>query len=321
MSEINHRIVETNGIRMHIAEQGKGPLVILCHGFPELWYSWRHQLPALAKAGFHAVAPDQRGYGQTDKPAAIEAYNIFQLVGDIVGLVHALGEEKAVIVGHDWGAPVAWHCALLRPDIFRALGLMSVPYGQRSWTSIRPTDGMKKMAGEKEFYQLYFQPPGKAEVELEEDVKKTLTMILYTLSGDSPPEKRGGFLFDKSTRLIDNFYMPDKLPTWLTEADIEVFAGEYKKSGFRGGINWYRNMDRNWEYSAFMNGEKIQQPSIFIAGEEDGVIAMERQNLGTLNTTMTGLRKQVIVPGAGHWIQQERPDEVNKLLIEFLAAL
>lgn len=321
MSEINHRIVETNGIRMHIAEQGKGPLVILCHGFPELWYSWRHQLPALAKAGFHAVAPDQRGYGQTDKPAAIEAYNIFQLVGDIVGLVHALGEEKAVIVGHDWGAPVAWHCALLRPDIFRALGLMSVPYGQRSWTSIRPTDGMKKMAGEKEFYQLYLQLPGKAEVELEEDVKKTLTMILYTLSGDSPPEKRGGFLFDKSTRLIDNFYMPDKLSTWLTEADIEVLAGEYKKSGFRGGINWYRNMDRNWEYSAFMNGEKIQQPSIFIAGEEDGVIAMERQNLGTLNTTMTGLRKQVIVPGAGHWIQQERPDEVNKLLIEFLAAL
>ena len=147
MSDINHRSVETNGIRMHIAEQGEGPLVILCHGFPELWYSWRHQFPALAKAGFHAVAPDQRGYGQTDKPAAIEAYNIFQLVGDIVGLVRALGEEKAVIVGHDWGAPVAWHCALLRPDIFRALGLMSVPYGQRSWTSIHPTDGMKKMAG------------------------------------------------------------------------------------------------------------------------------------------------------------------------------
>src|SRR4030066_202694 len=154
MSEINHRIIDTNDIKMHIAEQGTGPLVILCHGFPELWYSWRYQLSALAKAGFHALAPDQRGFGQTDKPDAIEAYNIFELVGDIVGLVHALGEEKAVIVGHDWGAPVAWHCALLRPDIFHALALLSVPYRQRS-QSIRPTDGMRRMAGEQEFYQLY----------------------------------------------------------------------------------------------------------------------------------------------------------------------
>ncbi len=162
MTSVTHRFVETNSIKMHIAEQGQGPLVILCHGFPECWYSWRHQLSALAEAGFHAVAPDQRGYGQTDQPEAIEAYNIFQLVGDIVGLVNALGEEQAFIVGHDWGAVVAWHCALLRPDIFSAITLLSVPYKPRSWEDMQPTEAMKLMAGEQEFYQLYFQEPGKA---------------------------------------------------------------------------------------------------------------------------------------------------------------
>ena len=320
MSEINNRIIDTNDIKMHIAEQGTGPLVILCHGFPELWYSWRYQLSALAKAGFHALAPDQRGFGQTDKPDAIEAYNIFELVGDIVGLVHALGEEKAVIVGHDWGAPVAWHCALLRPDIFHALALLSVPYRQRS-QSIRPTDGMRRMAGEQEFYQLYFQQPGKAETELETDVEKSITMFLYSLAGDPPPDKRWQFLFDKSKRVIDTIFMPTKLPAWLTKADIDVFADAFKKGGFRGGLNWYRNMDRNWEMTYFLNGAKIQQPSVFIAGELDGVISMYRQFLGALEISMPGVRKKVIIPGAGHWIQQERPNEVNNLLIEFLIGL
>ena len=154
MTEVNHRYVDTNGIRMHIAEQGEGPLVVLCHGFPELWYSWRHQLPCLAQAGYHAVAPDQRCYGQTDRPEAIEAYNILELTGDIVGLVDALGEERATIVGHDWGAAVAWHCALLRPDIFRAVALLSVPYQRRTWADIRPTDAMRLMAGKDHFFQL-----------------------------------------------------------------------------------------------------------------------------------------------------------------------
>ena len=174
----NHRIVDSNGIKMHIAEAGEGPLVVLCHGFPELWYSWRHQLEALAEAGYHVVAPDQRGYGQTDRPEAVEDYNILQLSGDIIGLVDAVGETEAVIVGHDWGAAVAWHCALLRPDIFRAVVLLSVPYLQRSWADIRPTEAMKQMAGDKQFYQLYFQEPGKAESELEADVRKTMLMSL-----------------------------------------------------------------------------------------------------------------------------------------------
>ncbi|MCJ7772105.1 MAG: alpha/beta hydrolase, partial [Desulfobacterales bacterium] len=203
MKEIKNRFIHTNGINMHIAEQGKGPLVVMCHGFPELGYSWRHQLPALAKEGFHAVAPDQRGYGKTDCPESIDAYDIFQLVGDIVGLVHALGEEKAVIVGHDWGAPVAWHCALLRPDIFHSLILLSVPYSPRSWNSIRPVEAMKNMAGDFEFYIVYFQEPGKVEKEMEANVRETMIKALYSASGDPPPEKRWKFLFSKEEKFSD----------------------------------------------------------------------------------------------------------------------
>ena len=319
MAEITHRFVETNGIKMHIAEQGEGPLVVLCHGFPESWYSWRHQLPALAEAGYHAVAPDQRGYGQTDRPEAIEAYNILQLTGDVVGLVHALNEEQAVIVGHDWGAPVAWHCALLRPDIFHAVALLSVPYLRRSWADIRPTDAMKLMAGENQFYQLYFQEPGKAEAELEADIRKTLRMFLYSASGDPPLEKRWRFLFGKSEKLLDSVALPESLPAWLTEQDIDFFTREFERTGFRGGLNWYRNMDRWWELTPLLSGAKLCQPALFVAGEVDAVITMYREAFDAMEETVPNLRKKVLLPGAGHWIQQERPAEVNKLLIEFLA--
>ena len=321
MEQIQHRFVETNGIRMHVAEQGKGPLVVLCHGFPELWYSWRHQLPALAQAGFHAVAPDQRGYGQTDRPEPIEAYDILRLAGDIVGLVQALGEEQAVIAGHDWGAPVAWHCALLRPDIFRAVVLLSVPYLPRHAFDIRPTEAMKWMAGENEFYQLYFQEPGRAESELEADVRKTMRMFLYSASGDPPPEKRWRFIFPKTQKFLDTASLPETLPPWLTEEDIDVFAREFARTGFRGGLNWYRNIDRMWELTPFLNGAKLRQPALFVAGEADGVITMYRQAFDTLEETVPGLTKKVLLPGAGHWVQQERPKAVNELLIEFLQSL
>ncbi len=316
------RLIETNGIKMRIAEQGKGPLIIMCHGFPELGYSWRHQLPALAGAGYHAVAPDQRGYGKTDCPEAIEAYNILQLVGDIVGLVHALGEEKAVIIGHDWGAPVAFHCALLRPDIFHSLILLSVPFSPRSWGGIKPTEAMKKMAGEKhEFYIVYFQEPGRVEKELEVDVRKTMVQALYTLSGDPPPGKRWNFLFDKGQRFVDSVHMPDTLPNWLTEEDVDFFTEAFQRTGFRGGVNWYRNIDRNWELTPFLSGAKIHQPSLFIAGELDGVIAMSRGAFNHLEKNMPNLKQKILIPGAGHWIQQERPQEVNELLVEFLKKL
>jgi pimeloyl-ACP methyl ester carboxylesterase len=303
---MNHRFVSSNGIKMHIAEDGEGPLVVLCHGFPELWYSWRHQLKALAEAGYHVVAPDQRGYGQTDRPDAVEDYNLLQLCGDIIGLVDALGETEAVIVGHDWGAPVAWACARLPPDTFRAVVLLSVPYRQRSWAGIRPTELMKQMAGEKQFYQLYFQEPGKAEHELEADVRKTMLIGLYSGSGDAPPDKRWRFLFDKSETFLDTGAVPETLSAWLTEADLDFYAQEFKRTGFRGGLNWYRNIDTNWKLTPFLSGAKIRQPALFLAGEFDAVITMYRQAFDSLEETMPGLRKKVLLSGAGHWIQQER---------------
>lgn len=321
MTKINHRFIETNDIKIHIAEQGEGPLVVLCHGFPEGWYAWRHQLKALAEAGYHVVAPDQRGYGQTDCPEAIEAYNIFQLTGDIVGVVNALGKDKAVVVGHDWGALVAWHCALLRPDMFYAISLLSVPYIPRMEGTMRPTDLMKIVAGEQEFYQLYFQEVGKAEAEFEADVGRTMKLLLYGASGDPPPEKRLSFLFDKSRRLLDGAFMPDRLPAWLTEEDVDFFTKEFERTGFSGGLNWYRNLDKAWELTPFLNGAKLRQPALFVAGEVDAVITMYREAFDNMELTTPNLKRKVLLPGAGHWIQQERPDEVNELLIEFLADL
>jgi pimeloyl-ACP methyl ester carboxylesterase len=318
MDQINHRFVNTNGIRMHIAERGAGALVVLCHGFPECWYSWRHQLNALGEAGYHAVAPDQRGYGQTDRPASIDAYSILELVGDMFGLVHALGEQQAVIVGHDWGAPVAWHCALLRPDVFYAVGLLSVPYVQRSWNDIRPTEAMKRLAGDNQFYQQYFQVPGEAERDLEANVRRTIRCFLYSGSGEPPPEKRWRFLYNKSQTFLDTCCEPDILPAWLSERDIDYFSAEFERTGFSGGLNWYRNIDSRWEQTPFLSGAKLNQPTLFVAGEHDAVIDMRRAAFDRLEETVPNLKRKVLLPGAGHWVQQERPNEVNQLLLELL---
>jgi pimeloyl-ACP methyl ester carboxylesterase len=316
MSELKHQFATTNGIRMHYVEQGSGPLVVLCHGWPESWYSYRHQIPALAAAGFRVVAPDQRGYGQTDKPQPIESYNILNLVGDIVGLVNGLGVDSATIVGHDWGAPVAWHSALLRPDIFHSIALLSVPYFPRG--PMRPTDGMKAMAGENHFYQLYFQEPGRVERELDENPRRAMAMMLYSASGDPSPAEEWKFIFPKTMRFIDSGIVPAKLPAWLTEADLDFFEGEFKRAGFRGGVNWYRNFDRNWELTPFLDGAKLRQPALFAAGEKDVVGKMIPGGYQHAAMFMPNLKKKAIIPGAGHWIQQERPKEINELLIEFL---
>ena len=319
MTNLQHKFVTTNGIRMHYVEQGTGPLVVLCHGWPESWYSWRHQIPALAAAGFRVVAPDQRGYGQTDAPQPIESYNILNLAGDIVGLVNSLGVESAVIVGHDWGAPVAWNSALLRPDIFRAIALLSVPYFPRSAT--RPTEMLKAIAGDQHFYQLYFQEPGKVEQELEADPRRSMAMILYSASGDAPRDGEFSFLFPRNKKFIETLALPDKLPAWLTEADLDFFTGEFKRTGFRGGVNWYRNTDRNWELTPFLDGAMLRQPSMFAAGEYDVVGKMIPGGYEMAHTFTPNLKKKVIIPGAGHWVQQERPHEINQLLIEFLKSL
>ncbi len=320
MSEPQHKFATTNGIRMHYAEQGAGPLIVLCHGWPESWYSWRHQIVALAAAGFRVVAPDQRGYGRTDRPDPIDAYNIFSLTGDIVGLVHALGESNAIIVGHDWGAPVAWHCALLRPDIFRAVALLSVPFLPRG--SVRPTDAMKALEGENNwFYQHYFQEPGRVEKELDEDPRRSMAMMLYSASGDAPPAERWNFLFPRSCKFLESGTVPGRLPGWLTQEDLDFYAAEFATSGFRGGINWYRNIDRNWELTGFLDGLKLTQPSVFAAGEHDVVLAMYPDAAKVVDLSMPNCRKNLLIPGAGHWLQQERPSEINNLLIEFAKSL
>jgi pimeloyl-ACP methyl ester carboxylesterase len=319
MAELRHGFANTNGIRMHYVEAGSGPLVVLCHGWPESWYSWRHQLSALAEAGFWVVAPDQRGYGETDKPEAIEAYHILNLVSDIVGLVNSLGQERAVIVGHDWGAPVAWTSALIRTDMFRGLGLLSVPYMPRS--PIRPEEYFKAITQHKNFYQDYFQEPGKVEKELEADVHRSMLSVLYTASGDAPAEDRFKFLFEKNQRFADTFVIPDKLPPWLTEQDLAFFTNEFKQTGFRGGVNWYRNAQRNWEITPFLDGAKIIRPTVFAAGDRDIVMDMAAEGYKNLENYVANLYKKHLIPGAGHWIQQERPREINQLLIDFLRSL
>jgi len=316
---VAHRVVESNGIRMHVAEQGRGPAVLLCHGFPESWYSWRHQLSALAAAGYRAIAPDMRGYGHTDRPAAIETYTMLHHVGDMVGLLDALGEQTAVIVGHDWGAPVAWNCALMRPDRFRAVAVLSVPYSPRG--SIRPTAALAQAAGEHFMYMLYFQEPGVAEAELGRDVRATLRRVLYSASGDAPAAQGWRPIMPGAARFLDNLGDPERLPAWLTEADLDFYTVEFQRTGFSGGLSWYRAMDLTWELTAPWHHAKVMQPALFVAGERDLVIAMHRRALDQLRETVPGLRRLVMLPGCGHWTQQERPAEVNAELLSFLAVL
>ena len=316
MSEITHRTIETNGISMRIAEAGEGPPVLLLHGFPELWYSWRHQLPALAAAGYRAVAPDVRGYGGTDAPEAIDSYTMLDHVADAVGVLDALGEESAVIVGHDWGAPMAWHGALLHPERFPAVAALSVPYTPRP--PAPPTQLMKRLFQDRFFYMLYFQEPGLAEAELEADVRRSMRLMLYDASGDAP---RSGWQArrPKDANLLDEMRDPERLPPWLTEADIDYYTAEFERTGFRGGLNRYRNMDRDWEQSAHLAGATVQQPALFVAGERDGVLRFTGTD--AMKASVPNLRNVVILPGCGHWTQQERPAEVNSALIEFLKAL
>jgi pimeloyl-ACP methyl ester carboxylesterase len=306
------RTVSANGIEIFLLEQGQGPLVLLCHGWPELSYSWRHQIPALAAAGYHVVAPDMRGFGQTSAPADVLAYSIFDQVGDMVALVAALEEKQAVIVGHDWGAPVAWHAALFRPDVFTAVAGLSVPPPFRGRG--RPLETLREN-GITNFYWQYFQTPSVAEREFERDVGLTMRTLLGR--GFSDPaslfvEDGKGFLGDVST--------VRSLPDWLSEADLAYFTEAYRKSGFRGGLNWYRNIDRNWELTAPWQAAAIFQPSLFIAGSHDSVITglIGAKRVADLERVLPGLRQKLIIDGAGHWVQQERADQVNAALIGFL---
>ena len=322
-SAIVERIIETNGIHLHIAEQGEGPLVVLCHGFPESWYSWRHQLAALSAAGFRVVAPDMRGYGRSEQPEAIDQYTLLHLVGDMVGLLDVIGVEQAVIAGHDWGAPVAWHAALLRPDRFRAVIGLSVPFWPRRPT--KPTSVMPRR-DDAMFYQLYFQEPGIAEAELERDPRQTIIKLLYVASGDMPRGGGGGGgvgMVRRDGGFLTGTPSPATLPAWLTEADVDFYAGEFKRTGFRGGLNWYRNIDRNWELLAPFAGAKVMVPALYMAGDRDLVVAFPGMDrvIANLAHNVPDLRATIMLPGCGHWTQQERASEVNAAMIDFLRQL
>jgi epoxide hydrolase A/B len=324
-SGIRHRTVEANGIHLHIAEQGDGPVVVLCHGFPESWYSWRHQLAPLSAAGFRAVAPDMRGYGQSDRPDAIDQYTLLHLVGDMVGLVDALGVDQAAIAGHDWGAPVAWHSALLRPDRFRAVIGLSVPFRPR--TSVVPTSVMPRR-DDAMFYQLYFQTPGVAEAELQRDVRATIAKLLYSASGDVPHRAGAGGGSDISMvshggGFLARMLSPDVPLAWLSDADLDFYAGEFARTGFRGSLNWFRNLDRNWELLAPFAGAKVTVPALYMAGDRDLVVAFRNMDKAIANLAdhVPRLRGAIMLPGCGHWTQQERAAEVNAAMIDFLRQL
>jgi len=321
------RIIEANGIRINIAEQGTGPVVVLCHGFPESWYSWRHQIQALAAAGFHAVAPDMRGYGKSDRPEGIDQYSIFHLVGDLVGILDALDTTTAVVVGHDVGATVAWQAALMRPDRVRAVVGLSVPFRPRA--KVRPTGAMPRTA-DAQFYQLYFQEPGAAESEFESDPRATVRNILFGASGDAAAARTaadGGGANLGMVSLGGHFLQgpgaPAKLPPWLNEADVDFYASEFRRTGFRGPLNYYRNLDRNWEMQSALAGALITIPALYLAGDRDFIVSFPGMDELLANFThfAPALREIQMLPGCGHWTQQERPREVTGAIVDFLESI
>jgi pimeloyl-ACP methyl ester carboxylesterase len=291
---------------MHIAEQGDGPLVLLLHGWPETWYSWRHQIDALSAAGYRVVAPDQRGYGATGRPDAVDQYSIFHLVGDVVALIHALEEDQVAVVGHDWGSIVASNTAVLRPDVVRGLVCVSIPPIPRG--PLPPMTLTEQRFG-KGFYQNYFQEPGVAEASLEKDVAATFRLAL---SGVRNPEPSEGFL--------GLFVEREALPDWLTEEALATFVEQFTASGFAGGLNWYRNFDRNWEQTTAWQDVPITAPTLCISGENDAMRVVYPLN-DAVRAIVPDLRGVVDVPDCAHWTQQERPDLVTAALLDFLGGL
>lgn len=322
-SAAKHSLVDVNGIKLHTAEQGEGPLVILLHGFPESWYSWRHQFGPLAEAGYRVVAPDQRGYGRSEQPEDIAAYTALHLVGDVTDLIGVLGYEKAVLVGHDWGAVVAWITTLLRPDLIRGVAGLSVPpFLPVGMPSLQL--GLEQR-GERSYLK-YFQLPGVADAELAEDIGSSLRRILSHGSGDGQDDPLRAWVVPEGATLLDARQEPDELPSWLSEDDIAVMASGYASHGsraFTGPLNWYRNINRNQELLAPFKGLRIEVPGLYLTGGRDSVTAWQatRAARAAIHQTVPDLRADITLPGAGHWIQQERPAEINVALLDFLAQI
>ncbi|GAA0646173.1 alpha/beta fold hydrolase [Brevundimonas lenta] len=319
---MQQRLIQTDGLRQQILEAGSGPLVLLIHGFPELGVSWRAQVQALADAGFHAVAPDMRGYGGTDKPESRDSYSILNLVGDMVDLVRALGETSCVVVGHDWGAPVAWHCALTRPDLFRAVAGLSVPFQPRRPKG-PPTPAMaalSKRGGLGDLYISRFQADD-AHLEFDRDPATALRKMFYAYDGATPDGRQSTGFMPDGVSLTASIADDATLPPWLGPEHFAEYVEAFTAGGFRAPLDWYRNLDRNWSLTAHLQDALIRVPGAFIVGERDPVRHYAGGHEGGLRDWIPDLRIQTVLPGAGHWIQQERADEVNRLLLHFLAGL
>ena len=314
------RRVATNGIELHVVEAGPkdGPTVVLCHGFPELAYSWRHQIPALADAGYHVLAPDQRGYGDSDRPSAIEDYDIHHLTDDLLGVLNEAGVEKAAFVGHDWGSMVVGQMALLHPSRMTGVVAMSVPLLPRGPMS--PVALMRQVFGDSFFYILYFQEPGVADADLGADAGETMTRMLAGLSVQSDdPADIAGLANPDGRGFVDRLPQPGGLPAWLSQEELDHYIEVFTRTGFTGGINWYRNFDRNWETTPELAGAQVTVPSAFITGSADPVNLMSPAAI--MDGHVLDHRGNTIVEGAGHWVQQEAPEDVNAALLQFLGSL
>ncbi|MCW3014285.1 MAG: epoxide hydrolase [Solirubrobacterales bacterium] len=290
--------IATNGIELDVTLAGAGPLVVLCHGFPELAYSWRHQLPALVAAGYRVAAPDMRGFGGSSRPDHVDAYDVVTVGEDLVGLLDALGEEHAVFVGHDWGASAVWQLALSHAARVRAVAGLSVPFAARA--PIPPVDIMRRRLGE-DFYMVWFQEQGPADAALAANVRRTLLQ-----EGDWTAEWAGR----------DD---EPPVPSWLTPAELAVYVDAFEVTGFTGGLNYYRNIDRNWHVTAPNEGRRVEQPALFLTGADD--LVRRFMPTADLRRWVPGLREALVVDGAGHWVNQERPAEVNAALLRFLAGV
>ncbi|MGW0182324.1 alpha/beta fold hydrolase [Nocardia sp. NPDC003345] len=322
MYRSHQRLVSTNGVTLSLTEAGDpgAPVIVLAHGFPELAFSWRHQIPVLAAAGFHVLAPDQRGYGGSSRPEPVGAYDIAHLTADLAGLLDDVAAEKAVIVGHDWGATVTSGFAQLHPDRTSAIAVMSVPPTPRA--PAPPMRILQKRYGEKFFYMLYFQQIGPADTELATDPATTIRRLLSGLrTGAGSREKAA---MDRLTApgaegFIERLPEPEADPDWITTAEIDHYITEFTRTGFTGGLNWYRNIDRNWEILADAPAPTIDVPALFLAGTADFALGTTpRRRIADI---VTGPYREVMIDGAGHWVQQERPGEVNTALLEFLRTL
>ena len=317
MSEF--RMIDTGAVRLRVAVEGDGPLVLMVHGFPESWYSGRHLIAPVAAAGFTAAAIDVRGYGGSDKPTRVEDYAMEQLVSDIAAVARALQPDApAILVGHDWGAPQVWNSALTRPDAFKAVAALSVPY---AGVPARPfTETFRRAFTEKNrfFYQEWFQEVGPAEREAEADVRDFLRKFYYAISGDAPagtwPDKPAG------ATLLQDMVDPGEFPAWLSPADLDYYVAEFEGSGFFGPLSRYRNHERDWEWLQPYKDRQIEQPALFIGGTKDPATTL----FGAVADPIALMRPHVplveghLLEGCGHWTQQERPDEVTRLLLDWL---